>query len=225
MSAGTAQSFGPAGSESFCDKEYLKVATSTGGDGPTYSEYVGCAMDIWNSCLEAAKNDVENAYMQCQDMGKEKRGGETHLSVLSAGMYAPQIDRFTKSFARHQIMVVQMEELVGKTADYLTAIYKFMGFQKEVAAALPVSNAQLYPFTVREVDCPTKNKLKALYDPWNAKLYASIKKDQTANKAPTAEPAFPEWDVVKSVKCTPDELKRPHYHGNGEAKAALQPKL
>ena len=44
------------------------------------------------------------------------------------------------------------------------------------------------------------------------------------NKAPTAEFAFPEWDVVKSVKCTPEPMTRPHYHQT-EAKAALQPKL
>jgi hypothetical protein len=202
MSAGAGQDV--------CSPDYLNYA-ATEGTAPTYTEHVACEMTIWDQCVADSKKSSISAYEACQNMERELKGGETGLTFLSSGMYSEQINRWKVYWPRHQMLVVQMEDLLANTLDYMTTVYKFMGFPAPPMGVLPNDNVQDYPFTVTEIDCPTKNKLKEVFEPYNNRLYKMLKEDQAAGGgAPNMEPKFPKWDDVKSVKCTPDPMKRPH---------------
>jgi len=202
MTAGTA--------EDVCSEQYLNYAMEE-GSAPTYTEQVECEMTIWDQCVADSKKGPTSAYELCQNMARELKGGDTGLTWLAAGMYSEQIARWKLSFPRHQMLVLQMEDLLGSTQERMETIYKFFGFPAPPMGVLPDDNVQDYDFTVKEIDCTTKNKLKEVYEPYNNRLYKMLKEDQApGGGAPNMEPKFPKWDDVKSVKCTPEPMKRPH---------------
>lgn len=203
MSAGSA--------ESMCSESFLSYAEEP-DTAPTYTEYVECELAIWNQCVEDAKKTPDaTSYETCQNLKREQKGGETDLTFLTSGMYSEQIERWKASWPRHQMLVVQMEDLLQNTQERFSTIYKFFDFPAPPVSVLPNNNVQDYDFTVTEIDCPTKNKLKEIYEPYNRRLYRMLKEDQAkGGGAPDMEPKFPQWDDVTSVKCTPESMKRPH---------------
>ena len=71
-----------------------------------------------------------------------------------------------------------MEDLLQNTQERFSTIYKFFDFPAPPVSVLPNNNVQDYDFTVKEIDCTTKNKLKEVYEPYNNRLYKMLKEDQ-----------------------------------------------
>ena len=110
------------------------------------------------------------------------------------------LEGFLRVFTRDQIMILDFNTLLKKTAVAVAGIRNFFGLTGggwDENTTLPHENAGGVSVVI---DCDTLAALEAYYAPHNARLYQLLQ----AAGAPPSEPPFQRF--VTSVKCASEEV-------------------
>lgn len=162
---------------------------------PTYEDEIRCEIDRWNACLDAAgsgKSPTEQ-YEHCVSRGH-------YRGSIVRGIYAMHLARWKRFFSRSQILVLQYEEIHKDLPGHVERIGRFWGLPLPRVDAMAESNAHEGRHKLRRIDCRTRARLVALFQPWNKLLYQDLRRDHVAGAVPEQEPRhFRVFDGA--VKC------------------------
>ncbi|KAJ8606502.1 hypothetical protein CTAYLR_005897 [Chrysophaeum taylorii] len=111
------------------------------------------------------------------------------------GLYVAHIDAWRRSFSRRQLYLVSYDAMSEPTK-MATDVAKFLGlFPLKRQVWLPVRNANNNTKKQRTITCDIRDDLHAVFQPWNARLYETLREDLEQGLAPEHEPAFPEFKL------------------------------
>ncbi|KAJ8602985.1 hypothetical protein CTAYLR_001498 [Chrysophaeum taylorii] len=115
------------------------------------------------------------------------------------GLYVPHLDAWRRSFSRRQLYVMSYDTL-STPEEMATNLAKFLGlYPLERKVWLPARNTQKRErreYTKQyTITCAIRDDLQAVFEPWNDRLYRTLRVDQQLALAPEHEPPFPEFGL------------------------------
>lgn len=169
---------------------------------PSYREGVACMLKLHHDVCSQASTGPGDAYSRC-GASREHIAAGVH-NRLADGFYSAQIAEYEAAFSRNQLLVVGFENLIADQTTYLESIAAFLGVTNARRLhKMPSDNtAGAFPGKVTKIDCATRDALKKIYDPWNAKLYSALEASRAAGLAPPDEQ---ELGTFPDVECNTDD--------------------
>ena len=182
----------------------------------TYEQYTACPG--WDRVMmdSALVRDAEAAVRRATKRYPRRESPQTDLQLLAAedpehggrvlnlakGMYSAQIRHVKEMFERSQLLVLSFENATGLVATWFSRLCDFAGVPtpRSIGDTLTPRNTHESKTKLRTIPCETRRQLEAFYAPWNAALYAELRRDRDQQKAPWQEMPFPEFQ--ESVPCT-----------------------
>lgn len=161
------------------------------GNFPTYKQACACKVEEWQqTCMKEGKGDAVEAYHACAyDSSVRKKSNR-----FTNGMYYPQIKNYVSRFSRHQVMVLNFDDLISNQKDGINRIMGHFGLSShKKLTRLPSDNQLSFPGKVSHADCKTVEKVWKVYEPLNRHLYTFLKEDPSGKK-PSHEPDFSEFE-------------------------------
>ena len=151
----------------------------------------------WCSVCRNATYATYETYARCRLETKTTK--TSCMQGLDVGFYEAQLRRWATAFSRRQILVLEFGWLIANEADAGRRIAAFLRFPAlRAAATFPHSNAAVDnskapPQTT--IRCHIRDRLEAVYEPENEKLYAHL----AATRGPAEEPPFPRFERMPCV--------------------------
>ena len=151
----------------------------------------------WCSACRPGGNATYETYARCRLGTKTTK--TSCMQGLGVGFYEAQLRRWATAFSRRQILVLEFGWLIANEADAGRRIAAFLRFPAlRAAATFPHSNAAVAkskapPQTT--IRCHIRDRLEAVYEPENEKLYAYL----AATRGPAEEPPFPRFERMPCV--------------------------
>lgn len=157
---------------------------------PSYDESVTCKVNHWNSHCNTDGQHMQ-AYARCAFDQENVDSGNRNR--LTDGMYDAQIHRYMQRFKRHQLLILQFEDMLSNQPAYIEKIVSFLGLSRAgpMPTSIPKDNGDSFNGKVTAISCRTRHKLQELFDPWNDWLYESLRQDAHLKFRPAEEVDFP----------------------------------
>jgi hypothetical protein len=96
-----------------------------------------------------------------------------HFTYLSRGIYVDQLEKWTESFNREQILVLRSESFYEDPATILKQVLEFLNLADWRFRDYKKFNIGHYP----EMDTRVKERLEAYFEPHNQRLYEFLDMD------------------------------------------------
>jgi hypothetical protein len=178
---------------------------------PRYATSVDCQVTHWNErCTDGVDGGTgaDGAYFKCATYMDERtlpyvEGGYVGHNRLTQGMYYKQVEAYALKFGREHTLILDYDRLVGpEQGKAIESVVKFfcLPYQKNAAslAEMPEDNSLDFPNKVRNVTCAVRDKLNAIFAPYNKKLDEWVRTAHDEKAAPHHEPA---WKGFEPAPC------------------------
>lgn len=137
---------------------------------------------------------------------------EGMLDAFQNGKYIEWIKQYQDNphVQRSQLLVLQFEALVKEPATAMKLLTTHYGLPQVLTGMhkLPEENTFDSPQKVISIICSTREEAAAAYEKDNQALYVQLASDRAHGRAPSLEPAFPAFDIHKSVPCGQAQLTK-----------------
>jgi len=114
----------------------------------------------------------------------------------------------SSAVSRSQLLVLSFDYVLNQTADAMRVLTQHYGLPRILTSMskLPETNTHDGPAKVVKIRCSTRREAGAAYSDANTRLFDQLAADRVEGRAPHYEPAFPDFDLESSVKCSNHEV-------------------